>query len=163
MNQRVFHSEDIQSAHFCPPPRFALERAAKRGRKMEGIRYERKVQAHLEAKSEFYLASPWIIFIVDGRPHWCQPDGLHFDLRSGTITIVEVKYSHTAEAHRQLRNVYAPVLARIFPPSLWRLRLVELVKWYDPAVAFPEATDMCPDPFAHSSNRIGVHIWRPGA
>jgi hypothetical protein len=138
-----------------------MKAPAKRGRKVEGIRYERKVQAHLGEQSEYYLASPWIIFIVDGRPHWCQPDGLHFDVNRGVLTVVEVKYSHTAEAHRQLRCVYAPVLARIFPASLWTIRLVEIVKWFDPDVKFPEQITMCPDPLKHASASIGVHIWRP--
>lgn len=161
MNQRSFSEDEIQSAVFCPPPAFAARERHRRGRKAEGIRFERKAQQHLEALDEHYLASPWILFIAGGRPHWCQPDGIHLDVRRGILTIVEIKYSHTAEAHRQLRRVYAPVLARIFPPSLWRIRLVEFVKWYDADVAFPEPTDMCPQPFAHLTDRIGVHIWRP--
>lgn len=161
MNQRAFAPEDIQSVVFCPPPAFSLRDQKKSKRKAEGLRFERRAQAHLESKSEFYLPSPWLLFIAGNRPHWCQPDGIHFDLERGILTIVEIKYSHTAEAHRQLRRVYFPVLVRLFPPSLWRIRLVELVKWYDPAVAFPEAVDLCPDPLRHLTDRIGVHIWRP--
>lgn len=161
MNRRGFLSHEITAARFCPPPQFSLERAKKRGRKMEGLRYERKVHEHLGGRSEFYLASPWIVFIVDGRPHWCQPDGLHFDVARGVLTVIEVKYSHTAEAHRQLRLVYSPVLGQLFPPGLWDIRLVEVVKWYDPSVAFPEEITMCPDPFKHTSHSIGVHIWKP--
>lgn len=161
MSRRSFLPYEITAARFCPPPAFALERAKRKGRKMEGIRYERKVHEHLEARSEYYLASPWIVFIVDGRPQWCQPDGLHFDLDRGILTVIEVKYSHTADAYRQLRMVYSPVLARLFPPNLWDIRLVEMVKWFDPAIAFPEEISMCPDPFNHSSYAIGVHIWKP--
>jgi hypothetical protein len=38
---------------------------------------------------------------------------------------------------------------------------VEFVKWYDPAIAFPEPVDLCPRPLAHLTDRIGGHIWRP--
>lgn len=161
MNPRAFDASTIQSAHFCEAPAFSLRQRKRTGRKAEGIRFETKAQAHLEARNEFYLASPWIIFISDGKPHWCQPDGICIDVAAGIITIVEIKYSHTAEAYRQLRQVYAPVLGRIFPPGLWTFRLVELVKWFDPSVVFPESVVMCPDPFTHRSERIGVHIWRP--
>lgn len=161
MNQRSFTADEIQSAVFCPPPAFSLREQHRRGRKAEGIRFERKAQAHLESLSDFYLPSPWILFISGGRPHWCQPDGIHFDLDRGTITIVEIKYSHTAEAHRQLRKVYAPVLARLFPPDLWTFRLVEFVKWFDPSVPFPETPCLTPYPFDHRNDQIGVHIWRP--
>ena len=161
MNPRAFNESAIQSAHFCEAPAFSLRSRPRKGRKAEGIRFETKAQAYLEGKSEFYLASPWIIFIADGKPHWCQPDGILLDPEAGILTIVEIKYSHCAEAHRQLRQVYAPVLGRIFPPHLWTFRLVELVKWYDPGVAFPEPVALCPDPFKHTGAKIGVHIWRP--
>lgn len=151
----------IQSVHFCPPPAWALAHRAKRGRKAEGLRYERKALAYLEAKSEWFLPSPWLIYIIGGRPHWCQPDGLHFDLVRGIITVVEVKYSHTTDAYRQLRQVYRPVLGRLFPAPDWTIRLVEMVKWYDPDIRFPERTEMCPDPLRHDAECIGVHIWRP--
>jgi hypothetical protein len=161
MTGRAFTLEEIQSAHFTSEPAFAGNRKAKKGRKAEGIRYEKKAQEHLCALSDYYLPSPWIIFIANGKPHWCQPDGIHFDFNRGVLTIIEVKYSHTAEAQRQLRHVYAPVLRRMFPAALWTIRLVELVKWYDPDIKFPEKTVMCPDPFAHQLHAIGVHIWRP--
>lgn len=158
---RTVKPEQIQSAHFCPPPAWALEQRAKRGRKAEGLRYERKVQAHMEAESEWYLAGPWLIYIIGGRPHWCQPDGLHFDVQAGIITIIEIKYSHTTDAYWQLRHLYSHVLGHIFPDRDWTFRLVEVVKWYDPAVKFPEPTVMCPDPLRHASESIGVHIWKP--
>jgi hypothetical protein len=161
LNQRAFIEDEIQSAVFCPPPAFSLRERKRKGRKAEGIRFERKAQAYLETLDDFYLPSPWILFISGGRPHWCQPDGIHFDLVRGVLTIIEIKYAHTAEAHRQLRRVYAPVLARLFPHRLWTYRLVEFVKWYDPATAFPEPVDLCPRPLAHLTDRIGVHIWRP--
>jgi hypothetical protein len=162
MNARVFLPAEIQSAEFCDPPAFSFRPRLRTGRRAAGMRYESRVQARLCSESEWYLPSPWIVFLSGGKPYWCQPDGLHFAFDSGVITVIEVKNSHTSEAYRQLRCVYAPVLARMFPPRLWTLRLVELVKWYDPDVDFPETTVMCPDPFAHRFDAIGVHIWHPG-
>lgn len=162
MGNRPFLAEgSVQHAAFALPPSFAQRRPPKRGRKAEGLRFEAKAQAYLAGKSLLYLPSPWIRYLVDGKACWCQPDGLHFDLQRGRLTIVEIKYSHTAEAHRQLRGVYAQVIARMFPAHLWAVRLVEVVKWYDPDVRFPEATVSCSDPFKHDSTAIGVHIWRP--
>lgn len=158
-----FHlPEDIQSAHFCRAvPSFALRNGNRKGRKGEGLRYERKVQDVLTASSEWYLPSPWIIYVVAGRPYWCQPDGIYFDVASGRIVICEIKLSHTPDAHRQLRGVYWPCLQRMFPQPAWRVHLVEICKWYDPDVKFPEHTLMCKDPFDHNNSVIGVHILRP--
>lgn len=159
---RVHLFSDIQSAHFCPaPPQFAQRQNRSQGRKAEGLRYERKVQSVLTARSEWYLPSPWIVYIVDGRPLWCQPDGILFDLPRGRITCCEIKLSHTPDAHRQLRGVYEPVLRRMFPEGAWQLHLVEICRWFDPDVSFPERPAMIEDPFEYSGSAIGVHILRP--
>lgn len=161
MTNRKYSLDDILSAHFCPEPSFAKRARAKRGAKGEGLRYERKVQEHLCAASELYLPGPWILYVVAGRPQWCQPDGLHLDYRTGVITIIEVKLNHTAEAAKQLRGVYEPVLRRMFPRPAWGVRLVEVTRWFDPDVYFPEPAKLCSDPFAHKGQEIGIHVWRP--
>lgn len=161
MTNRRYSLEDIQSAHFCPPPSFATGTRARKGRKGEGLRYEAKVQQYLCELSDLYLPSPWIIYIVEGRPQWCQPDGLHLDYKRGVVSIIEVKLTHTADAAKQLRGVYEPVVRRIFPRPAWGVRLIEVTRWFDPDIKFPEATSMAADPFAHSGSNIGVHIWRP--
>lgn len=161
MNARQFIASEIQSAHFCPRPAFADRPQRRSGRKQDGIRYETKAQAYLESLNANYLASPWILFVVGGRPHWCQPDGIALDVCTGVITIIEIKYSHTAEAARQLRSVYLPVLSRMFAPGPWSYQLVEVVKWFDPSTFFPEPLMLCAKPFAHTGDKIGVHIWRP--
>lgn len=163
MSRAKLKAEDILSAHFSrKPPAFAQRPARRTGRKAEGLRFEAKAQEMLRAKSDLYLPSPWIVYLTEGgRPNWCQPDGLNLDYRTGIVTIIEVKYSHTADSHRQLRGIYEPVVRHMFSRPWWGVRLVELVKWFDPDVRYPEPFDMCPDPFAHSGTRIGVHIWRP--
>lgn len=161
MTKRFHLPEDIQSAHFCKvPPSFAVRQGKRKGAKGEGIRYESKVQA-LFSDRDMYLPGPWILYVVEGRPFWCQPDGLHFDINRGLITIVEIKLKHTADSQRQLRGVYEPVVRRLFPRPGWGVALVEVVKWYDPDIHYPEAHVMCADPFTHQGSKIGVHVCRP--
>lgn len=164
MTNRHYSTDDILSAHFCPPPSFAKHGAApsaRKGRKAEGLRYEAKVQAMLTEKSDLYLPGPWLLYVVAGRPQWCQPDGLHLDYKRGVITVIEVKLTHTADAARQLRGVYEPVIRRLFPRPMWGVKLVEVTRWFDPDIKFPETTTLCADPFAYTGTNIGVHIWRP--
>jgi hypothetical protein len=73
---------------------------------------------------------------------------------------VEIKYQHTADAWFQLRELYSPVVAQALGPA-WRLALLEVVKWFDPAAFFPERIALCPDPLQPPVGRIGVHIWCP--
>lgn len=111
-----------------------------------------------------YVPSPWLNFLGSRGVHWCQPDGLLFDIQRGVIAIVEIKYQHTTDAWWQLRRLYEPVLSALFPPSLWRFTVVEIVKWYDPQVPWPEPIRMLPqvsEGFALSPRQTGVHIWKP--
>lgn len=163
MSRGRFHlAEDIQGASFARSvPSFAARNGNGKGRRAEGLRYERAVQRQLCLLSEWYLPSPWLLYISGGKACWCQPDGIHFDLPRGRITIVEIKLSHTPDAHRQLRGVYEPVLRRMFPEALWRLHLVEICRWFDPDVSFPERPAMIDAPFEYGGSAIGVHILRP--
>ena len=152
----------VLAANFSQPP--AIRKRRYTGRRLEGIRYEKKVQAHLAAfYGEQYLASPWLRFFPAGegaRWRWCQPDGLLFNFARGRITIVEVKYQHTSDAWWQVKHLYLPVLQVMFPEKLWTFDFCEVVKWYDPATPFPEkvvlAQEVC---MKHPSFK--VHIYRP--
>ncbi len=72
---------------------------------------------------------------------------------------MEVKYQHTPDAWWQLRRLYAPLVEHIFPH--YSVHLVEVCKWFDPAVPFPERFDMLPAVEAVRADAIGVHIWKP--
>lgn len=162
MNKREHLLEDIQSATICPrPPQFAIRNGTRRGAKADGIRYERKVQEQLCSRSPFYLPGPWIIYVVEGRPFWCQPDGLHIDIEAGVISILEIKLRHTPAAAIQLRRLYEPVVRRLFPYPSWGVRLVEVCRWFDPDTKFPEPFTLCPDPLAHKPQTIGIHVCKP--
>lgn len=152
----------VLSANFSNPP--AIRRKRYTGRRLEGIRYERKVQDYLSTfYGENYLASPWLRFFPAGdgaRWRWCQPDGILLDPRRGKITIVEVKYQHTSDAWYQVKELYLPVLQVMFPSPLWTFDFCEVVKWYDPDTAFPEKVVLAQEvSMRHPSFK--VHIWRP--
>lgn len=146
-------------AYFCVPPN--LKRRRYTGRRLAGIRYERKVHEYLHSfYGEHYIESPWIRFFDEGKWRWCQPDGLILDLARGVINIVEVKYQHVELAWWQTRKLYAPVLRTMFPAGLWAIEVCEVVKWYDPAVVLPERVILASDvDIPHSGFK--VHIWKP--
>lgn len=146
--------------HASPPP--WIKRKKPRGRKAQGIRYERKVLDHLEETNPLpLLRSPWVEFGEEGsnRPRWCQPDGILLDPWEGKATLLEVKYQHTAAAWWQLHELYLPVVSHFLPG--WSLSLVEVCKWFDPAISFPTRPAMLPTLEAARQEILGVHILKP--
>lgn len=152
----------VLSASFSHPP--TIRRKRYTGRRLEGVRYEKKVQAYLQSLyGDKYLASPWLRFFpgeIGARWRWCQPDGILLDPVHGRLTIVEVKYQHTSDAWWQVKHLYAPVLRAMFPEHLWELDYCEVVKWYDPATPFPEKTVLAQE-ISMRHPAFKVHIWRP--
>ena len=149
----------VLSAGFCTPPQLGRKRFT--GRRLEGVRYERKAQTYLLwLYGEYYVDSPWLRFYADGTWRWCQPDGLHFDVKRGIITIVEMKYQHTPDAWWQVKRLYQPVLEAIFPRTMWQYRACEVVQWYDPDVSFPERVVLAQD-VTMDCPGFKVHIYRP--
>jgi hypothetical protein len=104
-----------------------------------------------------YLPSPWIRFTDASGKHWCQPDGL-LDTPHNLV-IVEFKYQHTVDAWQQLRLLYEPVVQVLHPGR--PIAVLEVVKWYDCAVEFPEPVRLVADVAEHKGNGFGVHIWKP--
>lgn len=149
----------ILSAGFTDPP--ALKHRRYTGRRLQGIRYERAVHEYLSYRyGAMYLPSPWIKFFADGKWRWCQPDGLLFVPQSGRVIIVEVKYQHTSDAWWQVRQLYQPVLEFMLLPELWTFEACEVVKWYDPAVYFPERHVLAGE-IDMKHKDFKVHIWKP--
>ena len=149
--------------HSPTPPPF-ITKKKRTGKRAEGIRYEGKIHDLFEARfGELYMPSPWFRFLEVGteKPRWCQPDGLLFDFENGKLTIVECKLQHTADAWWQLRWLYLPVISKAFPGNLWDFGLIEVVKWYDPATAFPERVKMRADILHVQPGEFGVHICKP--
>lgn len=154
--------DELCWARLSSPPPFAANRPQRRGRRAQGIRYERKVHEHFqELLGPAYAASLWFQYCLpgEGRARWCQPDALYVDVQRGRIVIVEVKYQHTVEAWWQLHR-YLAVVREVFG-STFSYTLCEVVKWYDCAVRFPEAVTMLPNLEAAKPGAFHVHIWRP--
>lgn len=155
----------IQWARFAltPPKFFRVRRFS--GRRLAGLKYEQKAQDMLSERfPEQYVPGPWLYFLNDSGAHWCQPDGILIDVKAGVIVIVEMKYQHTTDAWWQMRELYQKVLMSIFPESLWTFKVLEVVKWYDPAVRWPERICLLAKPeaaFSIPSTSTGVHIWTP--
>lgn len=147
------------------PPSFATRPRRRTGRRLQGVKYENQVQKMLLATyPHLYVPSPWIQFSCHGKIKWCQPDGLILDATGGNLTIVEIKYQHTSDSWWQMRKLYEPVLELIFPRHLWRYSTLELVKWYDPVIAYPEPIRLLAKPTEARNlplNTTGIHIWKP--
>lgn len=155
-----FHpAQSIQHAEFTSPP--ALRRHRYTGRRLQGIKYERKVHEYLEAiYGGLYVRSPWLRFLADGKWRWCQCDGLLFMPVEGRIILIECKYQHTTDAWWQIRHLYGPVLRHIFPAHLWKLEACEVVKWFDCSVQFPERVVLANE-ISMPNDAFKVHIYKP--
>lgn len=164
MPSQYLTKDDIRWAEFSKnPPSFARPKRL-RGRRAEGIRYEKK--AHLHFKEEFkekYVISPWIKYKVYGSNKilWAQPDGLHIDIELGMIIVCEMKYQHTSEAYWQTIGKYIPLVQKIFGTHMWKFGVVEIVKWYDCAVKFPAKVTLRDCISKVRPGEFGVHIWKP--
>lgn len=146
----------IQAAKIVPVPEFAkIKRYT--GTRAEGVRFERKMQDSFLARFPDYVPGFWIKFISEGKIRWCQPDGVHFNLMQGVITVVEFKLQHTSDAWWQTKLLYAPVLQKLFPEQLWQFEFLEVVRWYNPDVKFPEPVRLVRDPFQRES-AFKIHI-----
>lgn len=144
---------------FCLPPSYAENKPKGNGRRADGVRYEKRVHKHLKKLyGDMYLPNPWIHF-YDPSLRICQPDGILFDVEKGDIVLVEIKLRHCQEAYWQLRKLYLPLLRQMFPPSLWRIRCCEIVRWYDAEVQWPERHILRENIKDTPQDTIGVHIY----
>lgn len=145
------------------PPPFISREPRYTGRRALGKAYESRVHEYLADRfADQYIPAQWLKFLdAHGVVRWCQPDGLIVDPVLGGICIVEVKYQHTSDAWWQLRELYLPVVSAAFGPRDWVYTTCEVVKWYDPATAFPERVTMVKSPLMTKPREFGLHIWKP--
>lgn len=128
----------------------------------QGLRYERKAHDHFSTIFPGrYGGAQWIIFRekASGRVRYAQPDGLLVDYTSGLIVILEMKIRHGDKAWWSLRYLYEPLIEFLFPS--WRVACCEVVRWFDPAVPWPEPYRRVASPSLLRPSEIGVHIWSP--
>jgi len=150
--------EHAELALTAPP---FIRNVRRRGRRAQGLKYERKGHEHFEKLfPQSYVPGPWFRLwpFRTAHPLWCQPDGLLLDLRASRITIIEFKLKHTSDAWWQTRKLYEPVVRYVFGPD-WNYSICEVVRWFDPDTAFPERFSFTKDPFAVPTGRLAVHLW----
>jgi hypothetical protein len=135
------------------------------GARAAGLRYERKVHRRLLAaygseSSALYLPAQWIIFREGSSPaaRWAQPDGLLIDLGRGLVTIVEIKLRHMDKTWWWCRGLYEPLLRHLFP-SGWSFACLEITRFYDPGIEWPEPLRLVREPDALRAGQFGCHIW----
>ena len=170
IHQRCPPPRNFTPAGYVEHPRLELQQPQfiklhrVKGARAAGMAYERKVQRYLlDTFPHHYVASPWFTFISNGgaKRKWCQPDGLLIDIRNGLITIVEVKLRHTSDAWWQTRQLYLPVLQRLFGTLMWKYNILEIVRWYDADTLFPERYKLAAEIGGLPVGKFGVHIWKP--
>lgn len=131
----------------------------RKGRKAEGIRYERKVLTYLTSAFPQFLGSlPFTYWDKSGK-HICIPDGVL--LGENLPVVFEVKLSHTLRAYWELCLLYRPVVSM----ALGRpVRIAEITQSYDPSSPIPTVN---PKPFGSVEDFLssgvseGVILWRP--
>ena len=132
-----------------------------------GIRYEAKVQDHFQELYPHYVRSPWFLYATEEYPariNYAQFDGLLIDIYRGILTIVEIKYKHTADAYFQLVNKYVPILEKFFEvkgPRIWQTAVVEVCRYFDPSIIFPCQVQRCEDISRLRAGPFFVNICRP--
>lgn len=161
---KLITAESIRAVKLLPyrPPFIKPKKV--RGAKAVGLRYEHKALDKLERLADragvTFVRSPWIEYVDGTGRNWCQPDGIFLDTKNSTGVCVEIKYKHTADSWFQLWKLYIPLLQILYPG--YTFGAVEMVKWLDPAVVFPERFDLTSSPLTVVSlQRTSVHIWNP--
>ena len=155
---------EVKWARFSLEPAFAQRQKRRTGARARGKQYEAKAGAAFAAEyAGRILLGPWIEYMDETGHHWCQPDGMLFNVHSGYITIIEMKYQHTPDAWLQLRRLYQPIVDFLFatPDQLWSTNIVEVVRWYDAQIGFPEPVRLTPALHLAHPRAFNVHIWNP--
>ena len=155
----------VWAQNFPHEPQF-LRGTKPKGSRAEGVRYEAKVQEFLRSKfpPESLISSPWFVFKSGShaaRDRFCQPDALLIDSEAKHVTIIEIKLQHTAFAWWQVRQLYEPVLRRVYTNHTFSA--LEIVKWLDPNIAFPETFYYAEsvEDRGSGTSKFGVHIFDP--
>ena len=135
----------------------------KRGRRLQGIKYENKARAAFADRfGSAFMPSQWIRYRgEDGRIRWCQPDAVLHDKPSHSLTIIEFKYNHTDVAWWQLFRLYRPVLECLFNGYGYEFRCVEVCRWFDPSTRCSVRPQLREDVLDLKPDVFNVHIWNP--
>lgn len=151
------------SAPLLQPPGFLHGLQHRRtARQKIGLRYEHRIQCQLQEQFELrYIPSQWWKYHDGQRIRYCQFDGLLLNDEQRTVTIVEIKYSHTSDAYWQLENVYVPVLRAFLKASPWLVATCEVVKWFDGTLHYPRQPTLVSGLDNCRPGNFSVHIMSP--
>lgn len=150
-------------------PSFAEAKRRKSGAKGAGLRYEERAQKLIEAslarENLIYVPSPWFKYrrhSAPDRENFAQPDGICPDVSRGIIYLIEIKIKHTIDSYFQLLDRYVPLLERYFnyPEKLWKIAPIEVVRWYDPAIAYPCQVTMIQELHRAEPKDLSVYVCR---
>lgn len=139
---------EISYARFIKRPDWLPRNPVRTGARANGERFERRVHATLLKRyPDKYIEGPWIAYRgvnTGNRVRFCQPDGLYIDIKEGLLVIIEAKLKHGSRAWEQLNDLYYPCLRHIMEGGkLFEIRLIEVVKWFDPLTFREMPPAMC--------------------
>lgn len=161
----------MEFAAFCEnPPAFTISSTALLTKVQKlGLAYEKRVQAYVsnlcrgDAELDC-LHNPWIMFRRKGEPltvvNFCQPDCLVVNRSERKVIVVEIKLSHTQASWQQLRQLYEPILRKLYRHNT-SFSFVEICKWLDPHKAYPETFYYEEFPLQALPDKIAIHIYKP--
>lgn len=141
-------------------PAFVNRRRRRAGTpRQRGIEYEAKAQQYLVHEyGKAYQQGPWFSYTDDEEKlKFCQPDGLLLSPHKNLITIIEIKLNHTMDAWFQLRELYLPVVAKLFPT--WEIATCEVVRWFNGDMSGPVPLQLIRYVDLARPNQFAVHIW----
>lgn len=170
---KFFPVGTVTWAQFAPaePAYIAQNKKKVKGSRAAGLAYERKAKVMLETcffslisplsppPEASLLLGPWISYKTakSSRICYCQPDVLLVNSEEKKLTIYEIKLQHCTFAWWQVRKLYEPILRKIYPN--FTISAMEIVKWLDPHIPFPETFYYASSPFDLFDNRFGIHIY----
>lgn len=155
--RRVAGAVEGAKAMWNQPPPLAVGRTVAQ---RQGLRFERKVLESLMKSHPHFIDHLPFIYLSNGRQRAAIPDGVCFSRSLETVTIIEIKHRHSEEGWQQLNLLYKPVVARAFPKL--RIKLLEIVRWYEPHIKLPDKAVKLLDPVSHFDSEdfdYGIHIW----
>lgn len=126
-----------------------------------GIRYEQKVFSHLIDELPLKITFHPAFRFNNGKKYdeYAIPDALHF-AADGTINIIEIKLTHTADAWHQLNKFYLPIIQKVYPEK--KINCIEICRSYDSTIKLPSSTtiiDVLSVFCASYQPSYGVYIW----
>lgn len=108
-----------------------------RGTKALGLGYEKKVGKTLRQLFGDVHSAVWFSFFDCGVAKCCQID--HFVVLSNQVLLVECKLSEKEVAWSQMRDLYAPILFKIYGQPVTRVQATKFIRSAKPINDIREA------------------------